>query len=120
MSYHWHNKTELITWLESHAPTRGAERALRSGGEITVLGAFNPLPESNSPGFIVTALSRAGHTYYMAVVVSVLKPPRTYLIDYIDWATYCGTNSENELYRGDVRSSAIHNKFNKVFERLGT
>lgn len=118
MSYHWQNKTDLITWLENHAPTKAAERALLSGGEATLLGAFRPLPESNSPGFIVRVLSRAERAYHIAIAMSVLRPPRTYLVDYIDWGTYCGEDSENELYRGDMRSFSIHQKTNKVFERL--
>ena len=115
----WQNKTDLITWLEDHAPTRGSERALRSGGEVTLLGSFRPLPGSNSPGFIVTVLSRAGKTYYIAITLDNFRKPRAYLIDYIDWKTYCGGDSEHKLYRGDTHNVAVYNKFNEVFERVG-
>ena len=115
---HWRSKTDIIIWLEQHPPTRGVERALRSGGVVVLWGSFMPLPGSNSPGFIITVRSRAKRLYCIAIVVDKLQPPRAYLPDHVDWKTYNGGGCESKLYLGDMPCFAMHQKLNKVFEKV--
>ncbi len=115
---HWQSKTDMITWLQEHAPTRGVERALRSGGVIVLWGGFMPLPGSNSPGFILTVRSQAQRLYVIAIAVDKFGPPRAYLPDYVDWKTYNGIGCENRLYQGDMPCFGMHQKLNSVFERV--
>lgn len=114
----WTNKNDLLTWLQNHAPTPSTKRALDSGQVATLIGGFRPLPGSNSSGFIVRVVSQAGKTYHMAIAVDDFKPPRTFIIDYIDWGHYCGTESKHELYCGELLEFARHQKLCNVFERL--
>ena len=114
----WRNKTDLINWLQDHAPTPSTKRALQTGQSVTLLGGFKPLPNSNSPGFIVRFESLAGRLYHVAIAVDNFRSLRTFLIDYIDWGHYVGTDSNHELYRGDVPTFAFHQKTCNVFERL--
>ncbi len=115
---HWQSKSDLITWLQKHAPTKGVERALHSGGGVTNLGGFDPLPGSNSPGYIVKVTSQAQRVYCVAITIDTLRPPRTFLPDYIDWKTYIGIGWKDGLYRGDQPCFARHQKLNSVFERV--
>ena len=114
----WLNKNQLLNWLDNHAPTKSAQRALVSGLPIVILGGFKPLPNSNSPGWIVLANSKAGREYYIAIAVNNFRDPRAYLIDYIDWASYCGDKSEHLLYRGDIVEHAMEQKFLGTVERV--
>ena len=98
------NRTTLLTWLEDHAPTPSLKRALLSGLPITVLGGFNPLPDSNRPGFIIRAVSKTGRVYHVAVTVPEFGDPNAYMIKYIDWRTYAG--GEHPLYAGDMPGTA--------------
>ena len=112
------NKNELLNWLDQNAPTKSVQRALSSGQPITILGGFKPLPNSNSPGWIVLANSKAGREYYIAIAVNNFRDPRAYLIDYIDWASYCGDKSKHPLYRGDIAEHAMEQKFLGTIERV--
>jgi hypothetical protein len=114
----WANKNDLLSWLQSHAPTPSTKRALQSGQAVIIIGGFRPLPDSNSPGFIVRVVSKAEKVYHIAITVDDFRDSRTYVVDYIDWKTYCGMESKHELYRGDVPEFARHQKLCNVFERL--
>ncbi len=115
----WSNKTGLLKWLQGNAPTPSTKRALQSGQSVTILGGFKPLPDSNSPGFIVRAVSVTGRVYHIAITVDDFRPPRTFIINYIDWGHYCGVGSKHELYCGELPAFARHQKLCNVFERLG-
>ena len=93
------NRESLLCFLDQHAPQPSVKRALRSGMCVKILGGFRPLPDSNDPGFIVEAHSKTGRKYHVAVAISSFKPPRTFMINYIDWKSYTGGN--HALYRGD-------------------
>ena len=110
------NKNELLNWLDQHAPTKSVQRALSSGQPITILGGFKPLPNSNSPGWIVLANSKAGREYYIAIAVNNFRDPRAYLIDYIDWASYTG--GTHPLYKGDIPEYAEEHKQLGTIERV--
>lgn len=114
----WFSKTDLLNWLDDHSPTRSVQRAIRSGLPITVLGGFRPLPASNSPGWIVLVNSKTGREYYVAISVNSFREPRAYLIDYIEWSTYCGDSSKHPLYRGEIPEYAAEQKKLKTFERV--
>lgn len=117
----WQNKTDLINWLQDNAPTPSTERALQSGQSVTLLGGFKPLPDSNSPGFIVRIVSITNRVYHVAVTMDDFRDPRTFLIGYIDWGHYVGMDSKHELYRGELPEFARHQKLCNVlefFERL--
>ncbi len=114
----WSGKSDLIKWLESNAPTPSTKRALLSGQSVTLLGGFRPLPDSNSPGFIVRAVSKADKAYHIAIAVDDFKPPRTFIIDHIDWGHYVGVDSRHELYCGELPGFARHQKLCNIFERL--
>ena len=114
----WPNKTDLLEWLQNNAPTPSTTRALQSGQSVTLIGGFRPLPDSNSPGFIVKVVSKADKVYHIAITVDDYKPSRTYVVDYIDWKTYCGMDSKHELYCGEVPAFARLQKSCNVFERL--
>ncbi len=117
----WPNKTDLIKWLEQHAPTPSTKRALQSGQSVTLIGGFKPLPDSNSPGFIVRVVSVTNRVYHIAITVDDFRPPRTFVINHIDWGHYCGMDSGPGLYRGDVPEFARHQKLCNIlvfFERL--
>jgi hypothetical protein len=103
-----HNRTTLLTWLEENAPTPSLKRALNSGLPVTVLGAFNPLPDSNSPGFIVRAVSKTGKVYHVAVTMPQFRKTNAYMINYIDWKFYVG--GKHPLYAGDMPRSAAKAK----------
>ena len=103
-----HNRTTLLEWLEDNAPTPSLKRALLSGLPITILGAFNPLPDSNSPGFIVRANSKTGRVYHVAITMPTFRKPNAYMIKYIDWKTYVG--GERPLYTGDMPGCAARAK----------
>jgi hypothetical protein len=105
-----HNRTTLLTWLEENAPTPSLGRALNSGLPITILGAFNPLPDSNSPGFIVRAVSKTGKVYHVAITMPNFRKSNAYMIKYIDWKTYVGGRCVQPLYRGDMPRSAAKAK----------
>ena len=113
----WLNKNQLLAWLDQNAPTKSVQRALVSGLPVTILGGFKPLPNSNSPGWIVLVNSKAGREYYIAIAVNNFRDPRAYLIDHIDWASYCGDKSKHPLYRGDVAEYAMEQKSLGVIER---
>jgi hypothetical protein len=72
------------------------------------LGGFKPLPDSNDPGWIIEAQSKTGRVYHVAIAISNFRPPRTYMINYIDWKTYTGGN--RKLYRGDCPAFAEEQK----------
>ena len=110
------NKNELLNWLDHNAPSKSVQRALRSGYPITILGGFNPLPNSNSPGWIVLVNSKS-REYYIAVAVDMFRGPRSYLIDYIDWASYTG--GTHPLYKGDIPEHAEEHKQLGTVERVG-
>ncbi len=114
----WLNKTQLLNWLDDHAPTKSVQRALVSGLPVTILGGFRPLPNSNSPGWIVLVNSKSGREYYIAIAVNNFRDPRAYLIDYIDWASYCGDKSKHPLYRGDIPEYAEEHKQLGTIERV--
>lgn len=110
------DKNRLLNWLDLHAPSKSVQRALSSGYPITILGGFNPLPNSNSPGWIVLVNSKQ-HEYYIAVAVDMFRDPRAYLIDYIDWASYTG--GTHPLYKGDMPEHAAEHKNLGTVERVG-
>lgn len=114
----WANKANLLEWLQNHAPTPSTKRALHSGQAVTIIGGFRPLPDSNSPGFIVKVVSKTDKVYYIAITVDDFQAPRTYVVDYIDWKTYSGLESKHELYCGEVPIFARHQKLCNIFERL--
>ncbi len=93
------NRDSLLKWLDEHAPMPSVKRALHSGKEIKILGGFKPLPDSNSPGWIVEVNSITGRVYHVAIAISNFRPPRAYMIKYIDWKSYTGGN--HALYCGD-------------------
>lgn len=103
-----YNRTTLLTWLEDNAPTPSLGRALNSGLPITILGGFNPLPDSNSPGFIIRAVSKTGRVYHVAVAVPEFGSMNAYMINYIDWKTYVG--GKHPLYAGDMPRTAARAK----------
>jgi hypothetical protein len=103
-----HNRDTLLGWLEDNAPTPSLRRALLSGLPVTVLGAFNPLPDSNSPGFIVRACSKTGRVYHVAITVPRFKETNAYMINYIDWKSYTG--GKRPIYRGDMPNMAAKAK----------
>ncbi len=111
------NKNKLLNWLDQNAPTKSVQRALSSGQPITILGGFNPLPNSNSPGWIVLVNSITGRGYYVAVAVDRFRGPRSYLIDYIDWASYTG--GSRPLYKGDIPKHAEEHRLLGTVERIG-
>ena len=94
-----YSRDNLLSWLDEHAPMPSVRRALHSGMGVKVLGGFKPLPDSNSPGWIVEINSKTGRVYHIAVAVNSFKPPRAYMINYIDWKSYTG--GSHPLYRGD-------------------
>ncbi len=116
MSIHF-DKNQLLNWLDNNAPSRSVQRALKSGYPITIRGGFNPLPNSNSPGWIVLVNSKSGQEYYIAVVVDMFRGPRSYLIDYIDWSSYTG--GTHPLYKGDIPEHAEEHKQLETVERVG-
>jgi hypothetical protein len=103
-----HNRTTLLDWLEDNAPTPSLKRALLSGLPVAVLGGFNPLPDSNRPGFIVRAISKTGKVYHVAVTVPEFGDPNAYMINYIDWKSYTG--GKHPLYAGDMPRMAAKAK----------
>lgn len=109
-------KNELLNWLDQNSPSRSVQRALSSGQPITILGGFNPLPNSNSPGWIILVESKT-QEYYVAVAVDRFRGPRSYLIDYIDWASYTG--GTHPLYKGDIPKHAAEHKHLGTIERVG-
>ena len=62
--------------------------------------------------------SKAGRTYYVAIAVNNFREPRAYLIDHIDWATYCGDKSKHPLYQGDIVEYAMEQKVLGTIERV--
>ncbi len=110
------DKNELLNWLDHNSPSRSVQRALSSGYPITILGGFNPLPNSNSPGWIVLVISKS-REYYVAVAVDMFRGLRSYLIDYIDWASYTG--GTHPLYKGDIPGHAEEHKNLGTIERVG-
>lgn len=111
----WQSKTDIVNWLEGNAPTPSSERALHSSHPPINLGGFAPLPSSGSSGFIIRVTSKADRVYHIAIAIDNFKPPRCFLIDYIDWGHYCGIDKHN-LYRGELPEFAKHQKLCNVFE----
>jgi len=112
----WLNKNQLLAWLDNHAPTKSVQRALVSGLPVTILGGFKPLPDSNSPGWIIVVNSKTGREYYIAIAVNNFREPRAYLIDHIDWASYTG--GSHPLYQGDIPEHAVEQKILGTVERV--
>ncbi len=110
-------KNKLLDWLDENSPSKSVQRALTSGQPITILGGFNPLPNSNSPGWIVLVNGLAGKEYYVAVAADRFRGPRSFLIDYIDWAMYTG--GTHPLYKGDIPEHAEEHKQLGTVERVG-
>ena len=110
----WQNKNDLLAWLQDHAPTPSTKRTMQSGQSVTIIGGFRPLPDSNSPGFIVRVVSQAEKVYHIAIAVD----PRTFLINHIDWGHYVGMDSGPGLYQGDIPAFARHQKLCNVFTNL--
>ena len=111
-----HNRTTLLEWLEDNAPTPSLKRALNSGLPIAVLGGFDPLPDSNKPGFIVRAVSKTGRVYHVAITFPRFGDNNAYMINYIDWKTYTG--GDHPLYAGDMPRSAAKAKELGSVERV--
>jgi hypothetical protein len=111
-----HNRTTLLAWLEDNAPTPSVKRALLSGLPITILGAFNPLPDSSWPGFIVMAISKTGRVYHVAITMPSFRKSNAYMLGYIDWKSYVG--GEHPLYAGDMPRMAAKAKELGSFERV--
>jgi len=112
MKTNWLTRDQLLTWLDQHAPTRAVRRGLRSGLPIVLLGGFKPLPNSNRPGWIVLVNTKTGREYYVAIAIGSNRNPYAYLIDYIDWASFC--ESKHPLYQGDIPEIA------RKYRELGT
>lgn len=96
-----HTRTELLQWVRKNVTDPVLQRAIE-WGRIENLGGFRPLPTSKNPGWIVHITSSRGRVYIIAVGV---KNFGLYWFrlkeESVDWSTWIGGESEDELYRGD-------------------
>lgn len=93
-----HTRQQLIDWLKSNVSDRVLKTALEAGS-IWLVGGFDPLPASASPGWIIQLKCR-GKEYLVGVAVAeVTGEPRWYRAPFIPWANYAGGSSP--LYAGD-------------------
>jgi hypothetical protein len=94
----FHSRQHLIQWLIKNVTDKVLNIALTTG-EVEVLGGFNPLPTSDSPGFLVRITSVYKSTYIVAVVAD--HRPRWFRVKDFSWRHYVGDIASNPLYQGD-------------------
>lgn len=96
-----HTRQQLIDWVVAHVADRVLRNAV-AGGQVELLGGFNPLPTSTNAGWIVRATSLSKHEYLIAVAVDPdTDAPYWFQARRIEWDKWIGHTSENPLYQGD-------------------
>lgn len=98
---HIRTRNDLIDWLENHAPRPAIARAMQEG-QIENFGAFEKIPPSFNPGWIVRVTSKFNTTWYIAIQEDF--PHRgfiTRILDKVPWKNWIGEFAKNKLYQGD-------------------
>jgi|GEM_PF-2409447 len=101
------HRSELIRYAYEHVRSRACQNAFY-GGTVVVLGGFDQIPPSTSPGWILRVESKY-QTWLVAVSVDettheylVWHPPR------VSWQYWSGRlGRELNIYDGDCPDQAI-------------
>lgn len=106
----------LIVYARSHVSSRACERAF-ADGRVEVLGGFDPLLPSASPGWIVRVQSKYGRVWLVGVIAELSRNRRYRLLelDTIPWQNWVGrTDRSPTLYDGadPQRYAAYREKHN--------
>ena len=109
-------RNDLINWLEKNSYRRAIRRSITEG-KVENLGAFQHLPASKNPGWIVRVTSRFGRVWYIAV--QLIGTGGIYLSRIIDekdvpWESWIGDDSSNPLYQGDDIKKYKENRGDKI------
>jgi len=94
-----HSRTELIQWVRKNVTDLVLQNAME-WGQIQNLGGFWPLPTSSRPGWIVRITTGRNRTYHIAIGVKDFGL-YWFRLKEVDWSTWAGHRTTNELYRGD-------------------
>ena len=98
---HFTQKTELILWLDGHAPSRTIRRAIWNGS-LELLGGFSKIPPSNYPGWIIKLTTRYGKKYLVAIICNYDKLKQyCMIIDSVPWELWDGKPGRKSIYEGD-------------------
>ena len=95
------NRTELVLWVDSHAPSRTIQRALWDG-EVELLGGFDELPPSKYPGWVFRIVSKYHKEYFVAVVCNMKKKSFFCIqLESVPWKLWNGKLGRKSIYEGD-------------------
>lgn len=99
---HIRTRNDLIEFLEINVPRKAIVRAMQEG-QVEVYGAFEQIPPSPDPGWIVGVTSKFNKTWYIVIQVNfhTLGLFKIWIIDYVPWKFWVGEFANNKLYRGD-------------------
>lgn len=99
---HIRNRNDLLAWLEENASSKAIHRALL-GGTVELFGAFDPVPGSLFPGWIIKIKFKS-YVYVIIIVVDIVNGRmRNYRINLKDikWKNWNNSESKYHLYCGD-------------------
>jgi len=98
----FHSRQHLIQWLQDNLTDRLLQNILQRG-QLELLGAFNPLPGSSIPGWIVVLTSYiTGQGHFICIGVDEKNGSvRWWRTKEVNWQNWDGDKSSNSLYYGD-------------------
>ena len=98
---HFTNRTELVLWLDEHAPTRAIQRAIWDGS-VELLGGFYKIPPSKYPGWIFRLKSKRSTEYLVAIICDTdRRCHRCIEIESVPWREWSGKLDRKSIYEGD-------------------
>jgi len=92
-----HHRQQLLNWLSKNLQDRVLLNALEYG-TVELLGGFNKLPGSSTPGWIVKLITANGKKHFVAIASN---PLCWFRIKSVPWKNWDGDRSSNPLYQGD-------------------
>lgn len=98
---HFTQKTELVLWLDIHAPSAHVQRALWYGS-VELLGGFDKIPPSKYPGWIFKLISKRNKKYLIAIICDTDKKCyRCFEIEDVPWKLWNGKLNRKSIFDGD-------------------